>query len=115
MELYFQGRQGEFKMKMITPEEVQKRLENGEDLHLIDVREDDEVAQGMIPQATHIRMSEIPEHLDELDKDKEYIIVCRSGGRSGKVTDFLTEKGYERATNMTGGMLAWEGEQKPKV
>ncbi|MFD2213590.1 rhodanese-like domain-containing protein [Metabacillus endolithicus] len=99
--------------KEISPEEVQKRVENGEKLELIDVREDEEVEAGMIPQAKHIRMNDIPEHLDALDKEKETIYICRSGGRSGNVCAYLQDKGYN-VVNMTGGMLDYKGETKPK-
>ncbi|RSK28235.1 rhodanese-like domain-containing protein [Bacillus sp. HMF5848] len=95
-------------MKEITTEELQKKLEAGEKLALIDVREHDEVAQGMIPTANHIPMGEIPYKLDELDKDTEYIFVCRSGNRSGNVCYFLEDRGY-KVTNMVGGMLDWRG------
>ena len=47
--------------------------------------------------------------MHELDKSKEYIMVCRSGGRSGQATMFLESQGYN-VINMNGGMLAWEGE-----
>ncbi|MCG7335415.1 rhodanese-like domain-containing protein [Sporosarcina sp. ACRSM] len=95
-------------MKEITTTEVQERLEKGETLHLVDVREADEVAEGIIPGAIHIPLGEVPTRMEELDKSKPYIFICRSGGRSGRATDFLTEEGYD-VTNMVGGMLAWEG------
>ncbi|MCA1028764.1 rhodanese-like domain-containing protein [Cytobacillus kochii] len=98
-------------MKEITTEALQKKLEAGEQLELVDVREDDEVAQGIIPGAKHIRMGTIPENLDKFDKDKEYIMICRSGNRSGQVCRFMQEQGYQ-VTNMVGGMLEWEGETK---
>jgi len=101
-------------IKTITPEEVKTKLENEETLYLIDVREDEEVAEGMIPEAVHIRMGDIPEHLEQLDKDIEYIIICRSGNRSGKVCKYLMFQGYEKVLNMSGGMLKWTGEIKPK-
>lgn len=100
-------------MKEITPEEVQSKLENGEDIELIDVREDEEVEAGMIPQARHIRMNDIPEQLDALDKNKETIFICRSGGRSANVCAYLQDKGYD-VVNMVGGMLDYKGETKPK-
>ncbi|WP_409251717.1 rhodanese-like domain-containing protein [Bacillus sp. SCS-153A] len=99
--------------KTITTDELKKKLEQGETLEMVDVREDEEVEEGMIPQAKHIKMGEIPESLDKFDKDKEYILICRSGNRSGKVSQFLHEKGY-KVVNMEGGMLAWEGETQPK-
>ena len=96
-------------MKEITPVEVQELLESGEQLNLVDVREDDEVAEGIIPGAIHIPLGEVAERVGELDKSKPYIIICRSGGRSGRATEFLEGAGYD-ASNMTGGMLEWEGE-----
>ncbi|MBW8349275.1 rhodanese-like domain-containing protein [Bacillus sp. IITD106] len=100
-------------IKSITPEEVQKQLEEGKTLNLIDVREDEEVAEGMIPEAVHIKMGDIPENLDKLDPNLEYIIICRSGGRSGRVCEYLFDQGYN-VCNMVGGMLKWEGPLKPK-
>lgn len=93
----------------ITTEELEKKLKAGEKLELVDVREDDEVAQGIIPGAKHIRMGTIPENLDYFDKDKEYIFICRSGNRSGNVCHYLQEQGY-KVRNLTGGMLDWAGE-----
>ncbi|MCG7343262.1 rhodanese-like domain-containing protein [Sporosarcina sp. ACRSL] len=96
-------------MKEITTTELQQKLTEGTNLALIDVREDEEVAQGMIPGAVHIPLGELPDRLDELDQSKSYIIICRSGGRSGNATEFLEAKGYD-ATNMVGGMLDWQGD-----
>lgn len=95
-------------MKEITPEEVEKMLEEGKTLNLIDVRETDEVAAGKIPGAVNIPLGLIEFRKQDLDKSKEYIMVCRSGGRSGRATEYLESQGY-KVTNMTGGMLAWEG------
>nr|WP_054754212.1 rhodanese-like domain-containing protein [Piscibacillus salipiscarius] len=87
---------------------LKKELEDHKELSIIDVREDDEVAQGKIPGAQHIPLGELPDRLSEIDENKEHIMVCRSGGRSGKATDFLKSKGY-KVKNMPGGMLEWEG------
>ena len=95
-------------MKEISTTELQQLLEQGQQLNLVDVRELDEVAQGMISGAVHIPLGEVPERLDELDKAKSYIIICRSGGRSGRASAFLDEEGYD-VTNMVGGMLEWAG------
>ncbi|MFS0784308.1 rhodanese-like domain-containing protein [Bacillus sp. 1P06AnD] len=95
-------------MKEISAKEVEQLVNKGQNPTIIDVREDDEVAQGKIPGAVHIALGTIPERMNELDKSKEYIMVCRSGGRSGNATQFLEQQGYQ-VTNMTGGMLAWEG------
>ncbi|KAF6510314.1 Rhodanese-like domain protein [Geobacillus stearothermophilus] len=95
-------------MKTITPKEVEERLRAGESLHIIDVREPEEVAAGKIPGAVNIPLGLIEFRMHELDKNEEYILVCRSGGRSGRAAEFLDSRGY-RVINMTGGMLAWEG------
>lgn len=96
-------------MKTIDPQEVQARLEAGEQLNIIDVREADEVAEGKIPQAIHIPLGLVEFKMNELDKNKEYLVVCHAGGRSARAVQFLESQGYN-ATNVNGGMLAWEGE-----
>lgn len=95
-------------MKEITPREVEKLLEEGKKLNIIDVREVDEVAAGKIPSAVNIPFGFIELRMDELNKDTEYIMVCRSGGRSGRAAQLLESEGFQ-VVNMTGGMLAWKG------
>lgn len=96
-------------MKEISAKELEEKLARGEKLEIIDVREDDEVAMGKIPGAKHIPLGYIPLRLDELDKDTEYYLICRSENRSGVACEYLAEQGY-KVTNVTGGMLAWEGD-----
>ncbi|GAA0287308.1 rhodanese-related sulfurtransferase [Gracilibacillus halotolerans] len=96
-------------MKEITAKELEQKIDAGEEVNIIDVREDEEVAGGKIPGAKHIPLGQIPDRLDEINKNEHYYIVCRSGGRSGRACDYLQEKGYD-TTNMVGGMLDWEGE-----
>ena len=96
-------------MKTISTNELQKKLEAGEAVNLIDVREVDEVAAGHIPGITHIPLGLLEFRMHELDKNEHYYLVCRSGGRSGQATMFLDSQGYN-VTNMTGGMLDWAGE-----
>lgn len=97
------------KMKEITVEEVAAKLANGEALNLIDVREVAEVQGGHIDGIVNIPLGLIEFRMHELDKSKPYIIICRSGGRSGQATSFLQGQGFD-VTNMKGGMLAWESE-----
>ena len=96
-------------MKSITTDELLERMEAGEQLNIVDVREDDEVAAGMIPGAKHIKLGDIEARAGEFDKTESYFMICRSGKRSGQATDFLNEQGIE-ATNVEGGMLDWNGE-----
>jgi len=95
-------------MKEMTAKEVEALINKGNELNLIDVREDDEVAEKKIPGIIHIPLGSVESRMNELDKSKEYIMVCRSGGRSGRATEFLESQGYQ-VMNMQGGMLAWEG------
>jgi len=96
---------------IISTDELQEHLEKGlpEDMVIIDVREDEEVESGMIPGARHIRLGTLPERFEELDRDKTYIMVCRSGRRSEKASEFLVEQGF-KVINMEGGMLKWRGD-----
>ena len=96
-------------MKTILPTEVQQKLEAGEVIHLIDVREVEEVEAGRIPGVIHIPLGLLEFRMHELDKKTPYIMVCRSGGRSGQATAFLEAQGFD-VTNMSGGMLEWKGE-----
>lgn len=96
-------------MKQITAVELAKKVKNGEKVNIIDVREDEEVAMGKIPGAHHIRLGELVNRLEELDKNEHYFMVCRSGGRSAMACELLIDEGFN-VTNMAGGMLAWEDE-----
>lgn len=90
----------------ITPQELRQRLKTGQDLVLIDVREDDEVAFGMIPGAQHIPMGEIPQRTEDLPAESEIIFICRSGARSQRVCEYLQQFGF-KASNLSGGMIEW--------
>lgn len=94
-------------MKEITTKELARKLKDGEKLNMVDVREDEEIAHGKIPGAYHIPLGELSDRLNELNKYKQYYMICRSGGRSGKACTFLNEQGYD-VINMVGGMLDWE-------
>ncbi|MFC0189926.1 rhodanese-like domain-containing protein [Fictibacillus aquaticus] len=96
-------------IKTISPFEVDNKLKENKQLNIIDVREDDEVRNGMIPGAKHIALGTIPERLNELDHSTEYIMVCRSGKRSEKACEYLQQQGFN-VTNMSGGMMLWQGE-----
>lgn len=78
-------------------------------LNLIDVREADEFASGHLPGAINLPLSDFLERYEELDKDKPYYIICRSGARSAQACAFLEEEGYD-VTNVAGGTSAWLGD-----
>ncbi len=95
----------------LYPDEVKELLEDGAPVTIIDVREKEELETGTIPGALHIPIGEIPFHLDALPMNALYIIICRAGNRSGRVTAYLTSRGF-RAINMASGMLEWHGEKE---
>jgi rhodanese-related sulfurtransferase len=94
-------------MEKWSAKEVESKLEN-EMLNIVDVREVDEVKEGRIPDSVNIPLGLLEFRMHELDKNKEYVLVCRSGGRSGRACQLLESHGF-KVVNMEGGMLAWEG------
>jgi len=83
-------------------------LLNNDEVLLIDVREQWEYDEGHLPGITLIPMGEVPVRLDEIPTDKEVIFTCRSGNRSGQVTDFMRQQGFTNVHNMEGGIVAWQ-------
>jgi rhodanese-related sulfurtransferase len=81
---------------------------------LLDVREDYEWEAGHAEGAVHIPMEQLPHRLGELDPDEDLLVVCRTGGRSARVTAWLVSQGYS-ALNVAGGMDAWVEAGKPIV
>lgn len=96
-------------MKTITPEEVKQRMDAGEALHLVDVREPDEVEEfnigGIALPVGRIQNMDT-EDIDDL-KDEEVIFYCRSGNRSGRAVLIADQLGFSNAKNLIGGMLTW--------
>ncbi len=91
----------------IAPAEVKARLDRGESLQFIDVREVHEHQICRIEAAQLIPLGELPRRLDELDREREVVLHCKSGVRSAKAAALLRENGFPRVLNMEGGILAW--------
>lgn len=81
---------------------------------LLDVREDDEWRRGHAADAQHIPMGEVPNRLEEIDPTASLYVVCRAGGRSARVAQYLARNGYA-PVNVSGGMLAWANAGRPVV
>jgi queuine tRNA-ribosyltransferase len=81
---------------------------------LLDVREDDEWQRGHAAAAQHIPMGEVPGRLDEIDRSATLYVICKAGGRSAKVAQFLARDGFA-PINVDGGMLAWAEAGRPVV
>lgn len=96
-------------MQSIHATELREKLENGESLHIIDVREQDEYDAGHIPHVPLYPLSEFPDVAEKLAKDNVYHIICRAGGRSHTAGEYLESQGYT-VINVEGGMLAWDGD-----
>jgi len=79
---------------------------------LLDVREPDEWAAGHAPEAVHIPMGDLAARLADLPADNEVYVVCRSGGRSARVTAYLNANGWD-AKNVDGGMQTWQAAGRP--
>ncbi|CAN5614925.1 rhodanese-like domain-containing protein [soil metagenome] len=97
-------------MQTITPEELKTRLDNGETINLLDVREDHERAEFNIG-GKHIPIGKIQTmQFDDIEdwKDEEVIVYCRSGNRSGMASLFMEQVGFKNPVNLVGGMLAWQ-------
>lgn len=92
----------------ISSEDLEEELKD-KNYIIIDVRENEEVAQGMIPNAQHIPLQQVPGEFSNLDKSAEYVIVCRSGRRSMNACLYLSDQGFQ-VKNLLGGMLDWKGE-----
>ncbi len=107
-------------MQDITVAEVKERMDAGEKLHIIDVREVHEWEMGHISDINW-PMGTVPIKIMDMEKDqleelkgKELIINCRSGGRSGQITNYLRGQGFSNVKNLLGGMLAWKAEVDPE-
>jgi rhodanese-related sulfurtransferase len=97
-------------MENISAAELKKRIDSGETLNIVDVREPHEHEEfnigGILVPLGEIRAMQVDE-LEDL-KDQEVIVYCRSGGRSGQAAMILETMGFQNVKNLTGGMLAWQ-------
>jgi adenylyltransferase/sulfurtransferase len=103
-----------FDIPEIEPRELKRRLDAGEDIHVLDVREHHErdichIGGDLIP------MGELPRRVDELDSGREIVVYCRTGNRSAYVVAYLNRCGLEKVSNLRGGLHAWTDEVDPSL
>src|ERR1700732_2031193 len=98
----------------ITPRELKSRLDRGDDLFILDVREPHEF-QICNLKGHLIPLGELPRRVHELDSSREIVAHCRSGKRSAEAVDFLRKAGFRKTLNLKGGILAWSDEVDPSV
>jgi molybdopterin/thiamine biosynthesis adenylyltransferase/rhodanese-related sulfurtransferase/molybdopterin converting factor small subunit len=98
----------------ITPRELKSRLDRGDDLFILDVREPHEYQIANL-HGHLIPLGELPRRVHELDSSREIVAHCRSGKRSAEAVDFLRKAGFRKILNLKGGILAWSDEVDPTV
>ncbi len=95
----------------ISPTELKNRLDSGEKIVLLDIREPHELMIASMENAVHIPKGELGERLSEIDAYKngqiDIVVFCRTGRRSVECSNFLREAGFNRVFNLTGGLHAW--------
>jgi sulfur-carrier protein adenylyltransferase/sulfurtransferase len=99
----------------LPPPQLKRRLDAGEPLQLLDVREPWECAIASLAGSLNIPLGEIAERWRELDADSEIIVLCKAGSRSRRAALFLSAQGFGRVANLTGGIDAWTREIDPSL
>jgi len=101
--------------KPLSPADLKARLDAGEKLVLLDVREMEEVAICALPGITHIPLSELSVRHIELDPDSEMVVICHHGVRSANAANALAGLGFETLWNLTGGVDRWARDVDPSM
>lgn len=103
-------------MEETTVQELKKKKEANDDFLLLDVRENFEYMVSNL-DGKHIPLGQLETRLKELEeyKNKEVIVMCRSGGRSSQVASLLRREGFDNAVNLKGGIKAWASEIDPSI
>jgi sulfur-carrier protein adenylyltransferase/sulfurtransferase len=91
----------------ITSVELKRRLDRGDQLKIVDVREPNEYQINRIAGSQLIPLGDVPKRYTELDPNDEIVVQCKMGGRSAKAADFLRSVGFKRVLNLKGGILEW--------
>jgi sulfur-carrier protein adenylyltransferase/sulfurtransferase len=103
-------------MEEITPSELKKRLDDGDDIQIVDVRENNEVAISRLPNSIHIPLAQVLVRMNEIDPNRETVVHCKMGGRSARAIDALQRSGFAgKLMNLKGGIIGWSNEVDPTV
>jgi adenylyltransferase/sulfurtransferase len=100
---------------VITATQLKARLDAGEPVRIIDVREPHEWNICNLPMAELIPLAKFPSQINSLDQDDDIVVICRSGRRSAHAVRLLQEAGFQRTYNLTGGLLAWSDDVDPSM
>ena len=99
----------------ITPKQLKARLDAGEAIDIIDIREPWEVAQGTLAEARPIPMDDVPEQLSDIPTDKPVVLMCHTGRRSEALAIWMETEGFENVLNLVGGIERWSAEVDPSI
>tara|TARA_B100000029_G_scaffold512645_2_gene609895 strand:- start:497 stop:823 length:327 start_codon:yes stop_codon:yes gene_type:complete len=102
-------------IKEISVQSLNQKISNNDNFQLIDVREYQELEISKISQSIHIPMNTIPDNIDQIDFSNSVIIMCKSGGRSAQVCQYLIDRGYSNIYNLKGGIISWALEIDPNM
>ena len=99
----------------LSAEELKAQWDAGATPQVLDVREAWELEISQLPRVRHMPMNDVPDRLAELDPGQPLVVMCRSGGRSLRVAQYLEQRGFARVSNLTGGILAWGERVDPSL
>lgn len=103
-------------MQEMTATELKQRLDDGDDIQIIDVREPNEYDVARIPDSTLIPLGQVVGRMSEIDTERETVVHCKGGGRSAKAIEALKRAGFSgNLINLKGGITAWSNEVDPSV
>jgi len=94
-------------IKEIEADQLKTRLDDGDEIQLLDIRSAAELAQGVLPDSQHVPMHLIPLRINDFAKDKAIVLYCRSGARSYHACSYLAQQGIDNVINLRGGIIAW--------
>lgn len=112
-----QGSPAQLSIPEISVSELKERLDRGQPIVLVDVREPFEKEIADLPEKGQVRipLGEFESRLEELDPDDPIVLYCRTGNRSGWATQRLRARGFQNAWNLQGGLMAWRDEIDPSL
>lgn len=103
-------------MPEITATELKQRIDSGDDVQIIDVREQNEFDYARIPNSTLIPLGQVVTRIADIDPNRDTVVHCKMGGRSAKAIELLKSAGFAgKLTNLKGGITAWSNEVDPSV
>lgn len=94
-------------IREIGSSELKARIEAGDSVEIVDIRSDAEIAQGVLPDAQHLPMHLIPLKMNDLPRDRDVVLYCRSGARSYQACAYLAQQGVDNVYNLSGGIIDW--------